>query len=752
MSEGKTQQTGSGGNTYLLVPIFLFFVLLIFAVVRSPSLITPAGIGSAIIVVAPLILATYALTAIVMAGRAGVDLSIGPLIGFVNVCLIQLTTFGYIQSPIAVFLFAMFAGVAYQVLMGLIIVFVRVQPIIVSLSGYLALVGLNLVILPRPGGLAPEWMLSWGAGTSIFSPVLVILILATAAWYIIARTSFWGHLRLMGSDERTAYTSGVRINIVRIGAHAIAGIYAALAAIAYTALISSGDPSQGTTYTLMAVTALVLGGANLAGGRGGAFGSLLGALNIYLITYVLATFSFGTVQSFVTDLAFGMMLVVSLLISVFVPEIQKRIKSVSPLIFFVILSIPALGVMIHKTKDKLGGADGAASSGLKSLSSAGSDAATAVAGSGGTAFMLVVIGIVAVIALVRVVILQKNLPSTGLAIILVIAAFGLVFNNSGDDASAKATDSETVVSEKTTMVSDAALSPDFFELEVMQKPSVGAAGEAVISNLTYGVVLFAAAVLLASLLILVMLPQVSSRAKKISMWWFLAGFAAFALGAFFLSDPSSEFSRSFQFSEHYIALLVALGLFVVTGPLVQTRLRNITQLFIIGMCVVSLAAVIIFAGQKQGAINGAFQTETVYAQPIINKLAPKTVFGSEYPKPRRVVIAQDATPPAVTQLAYSLFLIVLVQFIIAITMGQNRFRNFWPYSYIVVLSVFGGGALFYSVGVPLWKVTAVVVIATITAPIVFHVIKTYHHRRQGSGGTTNANWNTYDTINKEATS
>ena len=50
--------------------------------------------------------------------------------------------------------------------MALIIVFVRVQPIIVSLSGYLSLVGINIIIMPRPTGLVPDWMLSWGEGTT----------------------------------------------------------------------------------------------------------------------------------------------------------------------------------------------------------------------------------------------------------------------------------------------------------------------------------------------------------------------------------------------------------------------------------------------------------------------------------------------------------------------------------------------------------------------------------------------------------
>ena len=199
MATEKKLGTGtSGGNTYLMVPILIFFGLLIFAVIRGPNLISPVGIGSAVIVVAPLVLATYALTIICIAGRASVDLSIGPLIGFINVSLIQLHGIGFMESPIAVFLYAMGVGVAYQILQGLIIIFVRVQPIIVSLSGYLALVGLNLVILPRPGGVAPPWMFDWGSGTTLFSAVLVILAIATAAWYILAQTSFFGHLKMMG--------------------------------------------------------------------------------------------------------------------------------------------------------------------------------------------------------------------------------------------------------------------------------------------------------------------------------------------------------------------------------------------------------------------------------------------------------------------------------------------------------------------------------------------------------------------------
>ena len=79
---------------------------------------------------------------------------------------------GVLENPIVVFLYAMAAGALYQLIFALIVIYVRVQPIIVSLSGYLALTGINLVILPRPGGISPDWMQPWGLGTSVLSPVL----------------------------------------------------------------------------------------------------------------------------------------------------------------------------------------------------------------------------------------------------------------------------------------------------------------------------------------------------------------------------------------------------------------------------------------------------------------------------------------------------------------------------------------------------------------------------------------------------
>lgn len=337
----------SGDNTYLLVPILLIAILLSTAVIRSPSLVTLSGLGSAVIVAAPLILATYALMATTIAGRGTIDLAVGPLLAFINVSIIQLNALGVVTSPIPVFLVALGIGILYQLLFVLVIVYVRVQPIIVALSGFLALSGINLVILPRPGGVAPEWMASWGAGETIFSPILLIILLATGGWLLFTATPFYSNLRMMGYDERAAYTSGVRIFLVRTGAHVISGIFVALGAICYTALISSGDPTQGGTMTLTAVTAMVLGGTALSGGRGSITGALLGAVTLFLTGYVLSTFQFGSIQSFVTDLSYGTILVLSLLLTLLIPVVGRHISFITPYAAFIVLGVVVMGIIFQ---------------------------------------------------------------------------------------------------------------------------------------------------------------------------------------------------------------------------------------------------------------------------------------------------------------------------------------------------------------------------------------------------------------------
>src|SRR5690606_32534012 len=202
------------------------------------------------------------------------------------------------------------------------------------------------------------FMMGWGSGTSIFSPVLLILVLATVGWYLFTATTFYTNLKMTGYDERAAWTSGVKTDIVRIGAHLIAGIYVALGALCYTALVSSGDPPQGQNMTLTAVTALVLGGVALSGGRGGATGALMGAVSLWLIGYVLSTFNFGAIQAFMTQMVYGLILVFSLLLTLLVPVISRYVSFISPWSAFLVLGLVVVGVMLHvATSGTYGGAE-----------------------------------------------------------------------------------------------------------------------------------------------------------------------------------------------------------------------------------------------------------------------------------------------------------------------------------------------------------------------------------------------------------
>ena len=201
-----------------MVPSILVALLLLVAMLRAPQFFTPEGVGGAIIVVTPLIFAALALTPIVLVGRGGVDLSVGPLLGFINVTVVTWLVERPL-SPIVVVAYVVAAGVLYQILIAAIIIYVRVTPIIVTLSGYLVLTGINLVILDRPSGVAPEWMQGWGYGTSILSPVLFILIAMAVLWFAFSRTAFYQQILLTGANERMAFANGVNTVAARFGAH-----------------------------------------------------------------------------------------------------------------------------------------------------------------------------------------------------------------------------------------------------------------------------------------------------------------------------------------------------------------------------------------------------------------------------------------------------------------------------------------------------------------------------------------------------
>ena len=738
----------TGAHKYLMVPIFMFFALLIFALIRSPNIISPSGIGSVIILTAPLILATYALTIIVMAGRGGVDLSIGPFMGFINVSLISLHAHGYLQHPVSFFIYAIGIGVIYQVFFGIIVVFVRVQPIIIALAGYLAFTGINLVILSRPGGVAPDWIDPWGAGFTIFNEILLLLILATIFFYLITHTAFWGHLKLMGSDEKAAFTSGVKINWVRIVAHGIAGIFAGLSAISFTALIGSGDPLQGTKYTLLGVTALVLGGASLVGGRGGAFGAILGALILYLINYTLVTFQFERLQSFVSDLSYGGVLVIALLISLTLPFVQRITKNLSVFVFFIFMSIAGLAVIVHTTQDipianekvlstdDYTGTQYERSTVVRKLDATGNiivegDAATttgegtaqggSLAGHSivivqdpGMVVLYVILGLAGLAFLFTLLSRNRDATTTCFALIVAVIVLGLVF----DPESKQSQPQVEQISSQTNQSTIESFSPQYFSLEKTDFITNISSNTSMIVNTTYSVIYIGGIIFLTSLIVMVMLPQISTRAKTTALLLFAAAFTIVLLGGISYYNLGDEANSSFFGLQGYGIILVGLLLFVITAPFAHSNIANLTNVYIFGLSVLAILSVYFLAGNTNMSTDPA-----LYQSQIITELQIGDLSQVAYGEPVRHF---NPSISSVSQIAYSAFVIFLFQYFVFIAMKQeNRFNRFAPFMYIVICAGLLWSAMFYAVGYPLYKIVVVLIIGLPITPLVWQFFGVY---------------------------
>ena len=743
----------TSSNKYLMVPIFIFFSLLIFAMIRSPIIISQSGIGSAIILSAPLILTTYALTFIVMAGRGGVDLSIGPFMGFINVSSIQLYAHGYLQSPIGWFIYAIVIGLIWQFFYALIVVFVRVSPIIVALAGYLAFTGINLVILSRPGGIAPDWLIPWGEGFTIFNEIFLLMILATILFYIITHTAFWGHLKLMGADERAAFTSGVKINWVRIVAHLIAGVFAALSAICFTALVGSGDPIQGTKYTLLGVTALVLGGASLIGGRGGAFGAILGAGNLYLINYILVTFRFERLQSFVSDLSYGAVLVIALLVSLILPYVQRVTKGLSVMVFFILMSFAGTFVIMHQVYDqpivveseikedtdeaskayqrgqkvrKLdatgniiveeGEAGTTTGTGTKQGGSLAGHSVVRLTETPGTIMLYIIIGIAGLALLLYLLTVHRSPATTTFAVVVAIIVAGLIFDPEDKQKDLlKDTEKISIQSGQTSSIETS--SPEYFSLEKIDYFS-----NLSISGTTYSIIYIAGVVLLASLIVIAMLPQFSNRTKSAAMLFFLAALTMIVLKGVSYNNLIESTDKSFFGIQGYGVILVILLLFVITAPFVHSKIKNLTNVYIFGFGVLAILATYFVGGN-----TFISDDPSLYQPKIISELNIGDISQIKYQEPKRFFY--EIIRSGYSQVAFSILAVFLLQYFLFLTMSHKvSYKRFAPYMYIVIFASLLWAAMFYSVGYSFYKIIAVFIIGIPITPLVWQFMRIYREK------------------------
>ena len=300
---------GAGFAVVLLVILAAVNLLL------NPARFHPSAWGTLIGLAAPLIGAAVASAPVILAGRGGIDISVGPLMGFVNAIVIQwlFLTLG-VSSPLIIVPAALLIGALVGAANGFLATVVRIQPIVATLGTYLILAGITLTILPAPIGPAPAWLKAMAGPWSAVPLALIFLF-----WWLVRQTPYYDQLMAVGSDDRAAYTAGVPVTRVRFIAYVMTGMLAACAGLMLTALIGSADPNIGPTYTLIAIAAVALGGVSLAGGRGGLLGAAIGAIDIFLLQSVLTAFN---VSTYVLQIAYGVILVVAVIMT----ALQERLS------------------------------------------------------------------------------------------------------------------------------------------------------------------------------------------------------------------------------------------------------------------------------------------------------------------------------------------------------------------------------------------------------------------------------------------
>jgi ribose transport system ATP-binding protein len=279
---------GDGVATPVLAAVIVFLAL--FTQAQNGAFLTSFNIENLLLLSTALIL--VGLGQLVVLLTAGVDLSVGPMMGLALVILTGFATDGKGTGGFIIGLaLAIAAGIGIGMINGGLVQFAKINPVIATLATYIGVQGIALLINPVPTGLfaakASETLSKTVAGIPIM--FIVCIVLALLAEFTLRRGRLGLALRAVGSNEAAAHRMGVNVGLTRISAYVIAGVFAALAAMMLAVQIGTGDATAGQSYTLQSISVVVLGGASIYGGRGSFLGTLLGAL---LLTEMINAITF----------------------------------------------------------------------------------------------------------------------------------------------------------------------------------------------------------------------------------------------------------------------------------------------------------------------------------------------------------------------------------------------------------------------------------------------------------------------------
>jgi ribose transport system permease protein len=294
------------------IVVLLLLLLVVDAVNVSPlnyfdvSLLASGG--------APLAIAAFGETLVILTG--GFDLSAGAVLSLVNVAMAASMNPTNANASIVLWTLAGVAvGMAVGVFNGFFIAFLRLQPIVVTLSTMFIVQGVTLLAMDKPGGFVAPSMGSFYLGDAVPNrlPMPIVLLLALVAlWLWLKNTRLGTPMYAVGSDADAALATGVRVVLIRFAVYALAGACYGLGGVFISAQTGSGDPLVGNPLLLSIFAAVVVGGTRLGGGQGGPVSSIVGAYILMIVVNILLVLN---VSAYYSSIAEGLILLLAVLAS-----------------------------------------------------------------------------------------------------------------------------------------------------------------------------------------------------------------------------------------------------------------------------------------------------------------------------------------------------------------------------------------------------------------------------------------------------
>jgi fructose transport system permease protein len=214
---------------------------------------------------------------------AGIDLSCGMIMALGSIVMTKFAADLGLPAPLAIV-----AGIAvttlFGVLNGLLVTRVKLPPFIVTLGVFnIAFAITQLYSGAQTVTEVPELMTWLGStfpigGTNVAYGTVLMILLYVGVWFWLRETASGRHVYAVGNNPETTRLVGIPPEGVILGVYALSGVFYGIASLLAVARTGVGDPNAGQTEALDAITAVVLGGTSLFGGRGIVLGSLIGAI------------------------------------------------------------------------------------------------------------------------------------------------------------------------------------------------------------------------------------------------------------------------------------------------------------------------------------------------------------------------------------------------------------------------------------------------------------------------------------------